>query len=133
MSRDLVQRKLIGVVDNERSLVKIFTETLSQIERYSVIGFTDSFLALNHVKTNKSNYALLLSELKILGMTGIELLRESKKLNPSIVCILMSEFDPNSDPGFVLSVKEKFIDGFIEKPVDTVQLLADIKGKLHIS
>ena len=42
----------------------------------------------------------------------------------------MSEFDPNSDPSYVLSVKEKFIDGFIEKPVNMEQLVADIKGKL---
>ena len=98
MSHDLVQRKVIGVVDNERNLVKIFTQALSQIEGYSVFGFTDSYLALDHILANKSNYALLLSDLRIHGMTGIELLRKSKKLNASIGCMLMSEFDPNSDP-----------------------------------
>ena len=108
----------------------MFTEVLNQIEGYSVLGFTDSCLALDHIKANKSNYALLLSDLRIHGMTGIELLRESKKLNASIVCILMSEFDPNCDPSYVLSVKEKFIDGFIEKPVNMEQLVADINGKL---
>jgi len=130
MSDDLVQHKLIGVVDHEQKVVTMFTEALSQIEGYSVFGFTDSHLALDHIIANKSDYALLLCDFRIHGMTGIELLRESKKLNPSIVCILVSEFDPNSDPAYVLSVKEKFIDGFIEKPVNIEQLVVDMKGKL---
>jgi len=125
-----LQHKFIGVIDDEPDLVFLFTEALKQLEGYSVFGFSDPKLALKQLTANKSNYALLLSDLMMPGMTGIELLRESKKVNPSIVCILMSAFDPNSDPAYVLSVKEKFIDGFIEKPVNMEQLISDIKGKL---
>jgi hypothetical protein len=44
----------------------------------------------------------------------------------------MSAFDPNSDPAYVLSVKEKFIDGFIQKPVSMKQVVADVKNKLAV-
>ena len=125
-----MKRKFISIVDDEKDLATLFTEALKQLEGYSVVGFTDPRLALKHVTANKSNYALLLSDLRMSGMTGIELLRESKKVNPTIVCILMSAFDPNSDPSYVLSVKEKFINGFIEKPVNIEQLILDIKGML---
>lgn len=120
----------IAVVDDEQDLTTLFTEALKQLKGYSVCGFSDPNLALKHVTANKSDYVLILSDLRMPGMTGIELLRESKKLNPSILCILMSAFDPNSDPAFVLSVKEKFINGFIQKPVNIEQLIADIRSKL---
>lgn len=130
VSDEHLQRKYISVIDDEQDLATLFTEALKQLEGYSVVGFTDPRLALKHVTANKSNYVLLLSDLRMPGMTGIELLRESKRVNPAIVCILMSAFDPNSDPAYVLSAKEKFINGFIEKPVNIEQLISDIKGKL---
>lgn len=83
-----------------------------------------------HISVYKDNYALILSDLSMAGMTGIEILRKSKNLNPSIICILMSAFDSNSDPPYVLSVKDKFIGGFIEKPVNIEQLIADFQDKL---
>ena len=130
MSEERVQRKFIGVIDDEQDLATLFTEALEQLEEYSVFGFSDPILAYNHIIANRIKYTLLLCDLRMKEMTGVELLRESKKLNPSIVCILMSAFDPNSDPAYVLSVKEKFIDGFIQKPVTMKQLVADVKNKL---
>jgi DNA-binding NtrC family response regulator len=130
VSEELLQRKFIGVIDDEQDLATLFTEALEQLEEYSIFGFSDPLLAYDHITANKVKYALVLCDLRMKEMTGIELLRESKKLNPSIVCILMSAFDPNSDPAYVLSVKEKFIDGFIQKPVTMKQLVADVKNKL---
>jgi DNA-binding NtrC family response regulator len=128
--RSHIQHKFIGVIDDEQDLATLYTDALKALVGYSVLGFSDPQLAYRHISTNKANYALLLSDLRMPDMTGIELLGESKKVNPSIMCILMSAFDPNSDPAYVLSVKEKFIDGFIEKPVNINQLVADIRSKL---
>jgi DNA-binding NtrC family response regulator len=132
MPVNLLQHQFIGVIDDEQDLATLFTEALKGLEGYSVFGFSDPQLAYEHISANNAKYALLLSDLRMPGMTGIELLRESKKLNPSIVCILMSAFDPNSDPAYVLSAKEKFIDGFIQKPVSMKQVVADVKNKLAV-
>jgi DNA-binding NtrC family response regulator len=63
---DELQHKFIGVIDDEQDLATLFTEALKQLEGYSVFGFTDPRLALKHLTANKSNYALLLSDQRLI-------------------------------------------------------------------
>ena len=93
-----IKCNFIGVVDDgKKTLLTLFTESLKRLEGYSVFGFSGfRNLVLNHIYSQINlTTVLLLCDLRISGMTGIELLRESKKVNPSIVCMLMSAFGPN--------------------------------------
>jgi DNA-binding NtrC family response regulator len=123
-------QKFIAVIDDDVELVALFTEALKQLAGYSVFGFTDPEIALKHISAKKDNYVLILSDLKMPRVTGIELIREAKKLKPALATVLMSAFDPNSDPKFVLSVKEQVIDAFLQKPVSLARLVAEIKNEL---
>ena len=68
----------IAVVDDDAELVAMFTESLKQLGRYSIFGFTDPVIALKHIFAQKDNYVLVLSDLKMPRLTGIELMRNPR-------------------------------------------------------
>jgi CheY-like chemotaxis protein len=60
---------------------------------YSVTAFTDPKAAYNALKNNPEEYCILITDLRMPAMTGFELAREAKKLNPDILIILMTAFE----------------------------------------
>ena len=91
------QTKYIAVVDDEEELVALFTEALKELEGYTILGFTDPKVAYEHFSVNKVNYLLILCDLRMPGLNEIELIKKSKLLNPSLVCLLMTAYDVGSD------------------------------------
>ena len=75
--------QLMSIVDDQHDIMCLFRDALSQIGDSNVLGFTDSMLALEHFKLNRSNYTLVLSDFRMPTMNGMELLDESKS-NQSI-------------------------------------------------
>lgn len=51
------------------------------IDGITVVTFNDPTIALEHFKENKENYALVISDLRIPNLNGLELLKKIKKLN----------------------------------------------------
>ena len=68
--------QLISVVDDERDIMSLFTDALSQIGDTSVFGFIDSTLALEHFKLHQLDYSLILSDYRMPTMNGMELTRQ---------------------------------------------------------
>jgi response regulator RpfG family c-di-GMP phosphodiesterase len=75
---------LVSIVDDELDITVLFSEVLQTIGETSISTFTDPILALEHFTINKANYVLVISDLKMLGLNGMELLKKVKKLNPSV-------------------------------------------------
>jgi CheY-like chemotaxis protein len=65
-------QKLIAVIDDDVELVALFTEALKQLNGYSIFGFTDPEIALKYISAKKDNYVLILSDIKMPRVTGIE-------------------------------------------------------------
>ena len=85
--------QFIAVVEDELELVSLFRDALSQIEGFTVFSFTDPTIALEHISINKEYYRLVLSDLRMPGLTGIELIMKVKEINTSIATVLMSSFE----------------------------------------
>ncbi len=64
---------------------------------------------------------ILLTDVMMLGMNGVELYRETKKINPSLTAILMTNYA--ADDLIQEGVKEG-IKAVLDKPVDITFLLA---------
>lgn len=52
-------------------------------------------MALEHFKTNKEDYALMISNLRLPVINGVQLLKTVKDLNPSVRTVLITEYEIN--------------------------------------
>lgn len=122
--------KLVAIVDDEDDIVKLFRDALGTINGITVFTFTDPVMALEHFKLNKENYVLVISDLRMAGLTGTELIKELKKSNRFIRTILMTAFTIN-DNLFQEFTKKELINGFLQKPIRLDDLRAEVNNQLH--
>jgi DNA-binding NtrC family response regulator len=86
--------RIVSVVDDDVSTATFFHEALRQnIDGVSVFSFIDPIKAFEHYTENKENYALVISDLRMPGLNGLELLKKVKTLNPKVRTILMSAYN----------------------------------------
>jgi len=96
----------------------------------SVYAFNDPIAALKHFTENKENYALVISDLRMSGLNGMELLKKVKSGNPNVRTILMSGYNFDEDPTYIEYMKDGIIDTTIEKPVTIHRLCQRVKEEL---
>lgn len=104
----------------------IFRHALSKYG-YTVFGFTDPALALEHFKTNARDYALVISDVRMPQMNGFELAEKVKAIKPDTKIVLMSAFEV-TDLEFSRSIVEA--NNFLRKPVDIKTLVQKVKGAM---
>ena len=61
-----MDRNSILILDDEYDIVTIIKTALER-EKYSVFGFTEPLMALEHFNTNSINYDLVISDLRMPG------------------------------------------------------------------
>jgi two-component system response regulator (stage 0 sporulation protein F) len=103
---------------------------LGTINDITIFAFTDPAMALEHFKINKENYVLVLSDLRMPGLTGMELIKSLKNMNRFVRTILMTAFTINDDL-FQEYTKKDLINGFLQKPIHLDDLRAEVNNQLH--
>src|SRR5258705_13903178 len=117
-------RKSILVVDDEKSQREILEMILSG-EGYDVTTASSGEAAMKFAKDHR--FDLVLSDLKMTGMDGIELLQHLLALDSAIIVILLTAH------GSIESAKEALRRGafdYLEKPYDKTALLDTINRAL---
>jgi DNA-binding NtrC family response regulator len=117
--------KSVLLVDDEPDIINLFTDLLNR-EDYEVIGFTNPLKALEHYKTNFAQYGLIISDIRMPGMSGFDLLKDIKKIDAIISFFLMSAND-TSNYSEIEGIK---IDGFIQKPIRRKEFLSILEKHL---
>lgn len=111
----------------------LFHDALCEnIDGISVIVFNDPVIALEHFTENKENYALVISDLRMPGLNGLELLKKVKISNPSARTILMSAYNFEEEELFQTYMKEGIIDSTIEKPVTINRLCQRVRDEFEV-
>ncbi|HEX2614694.1 MAG TPA: response regulator [Nitrososphaera sp.] len=113
----------ILVVDDELDIVIVFRQALSK-QGYSVFGFTDPALALEHFKLNAKDYRLVITDVRMPHMSGFELAANIKAIKPDAKIVLMSAFEIGD---LEFSVSRAKISDFIRKPIDIGTLVQKVK------
>jgi DNA-binding NtrC family response regulator len=120
---------LVSIVDDELDITVLFSEVLQTIGGTSITTFTDPILALEHFTINKANYVLVISDLKMPGLNGMELLKKVKKLNPSVRTILMTAFEID-DKLLQQYLKCEIINAFLQKPIEIKDFLSEVHKQI---
>ncbi|UPU37832.1 response regulator [Geomonas paludis] len=87
----------ILLADDEQ-LVRDTLHTILTCQGYNVITAADGQEALEKFTENPTAFDLLLTDIVMPGMNGVESYKEMKKINPSIKVIFMSGFVDNVPP-----------------------------------
>jgi DNA-binding NtrC family response regulator len=113
---------LVGIVDDDIDITDLFHDGLVEnIDGVSVVEFNDPVIAFEHFTENKESYVLVISDLRMPGLNGLELLKKVKSSNPKVRTILMSAYN-YEDILYQKYMDEGVIDSTIEKP-DTLNRL----------
>ena len=119
----LPKTQSILIVDDEMDIVVIFRQALSKYG-YTVFGFTDPALALEHFKSNAKNYALVISDVRMPHMNGFEFAASVRAIKPDAKIVLMSAFEVTDLEFSKLEIKAS---DFLRKPVDIKTLVQKVR------
>lgn len=124
---------MIGIVDDDIDISRLFYEALREnMSDFSVFSFTDPIKALQHFTENASSYALVISDLRMSGLNGLEFLKKVKDANSSVRTILMSAYNFDEDKSFQDYMKQGIIDSTIEKPITIQRLCQRVRDELEV-
>ena len=130
----VIDSRMVSVVDDDVGTATFFHEALRQnIEGISVFSFTDPVEAFEHFIDNKEIYALVISDLRMPGLNGLELLKKVKTSNPKVRTILMSAYNFEEEEKFQQYMEEAVINSTIEKPVTMNRLYQRVRDQLEVN
>ena len=105
----------IIVVDDEIELATLFKTFLNQ-QGFNTISFVDPVLALEYFKETSDKHSLIITDLRMPGLNGIELAKKVRELNTNIKIFLMTAFETRDLENHA-DFKMARIDRLIQKPV----------------
>lgn len=119
------------VVDDEEQLASLYGQFLSSTG-FETISFTKPLVALEHYRQNPYKYSMVLTDLRMPGMNGLELATEIRKIDSSVKIFLITAFDIfdlEMDPIF----QSAGISKVIQKPVKLSTLRNIVQDSIKIS
>jgi PAS domain S-box-containing protein len=124
--RNLSGNEQILLVDDETQLTEMAKMALSEFG-YQVTTFNSSLEALEAFRTQPQNFDLVITDLTMPQLTGIELAREMKQLRTNMPIILVTGF---SEDAAWKKAKEAGIMGCLLKPIIISDLARAIRRAL---
>jgi DNA-binding NtrC family response regulator len=121
---------MVGIVDDDSDISMIFAEALRGIGRISVFTFNDSLEALKHFTNNKEEYILVICDLMMPRLDGLDLVKKIKKLSPKTRTMIISGYE--IEPGELqIDLNKAIIDKIIQKPVSMNGLRQEVKNQIN--
>ena len=116
----------ILIVEDEASIRRVLVKILSEEDKsHEIYEAEDGLIALNKIK--KENFDLVLCDVKMPKMDGIEVLEFTKKIKPEIPIIMISG---HGDLETAVDSMKKGAYDYISKPPDLNRLLNTVRNAI---
>ena len=116
----------ILIVEDEASIRRVLVKILSEEDKsHEIYEAEDGLIALNKIK--KENFDLILCDIKMPKMDGIEVLEFTKKIKPEIPIIMISG---HGDLETAVDSMKKGAYDYISKPPDLNRLLNTVRNAI---
>jgi CheY-like chemotaxis protein len=124
----------ILIVDDEPDILSIVRRVLEEYG-FNVCCFTKPNIALEHYRISPNNHTLVISDLHMPNINGLEFLRKVRDINSDTKIFLTTSNFEMSDLGVLLfpnsnlssSLNNFIIDEFIQKPFSIEKLIVLIR------
>jgi DNA-binding NtrC family response regulator len=116
----------ILLVEDDSELAELFFQVLST-GGYKVDKFTDPMEACLNFEKNPIKYQLVISDVRMPGMSGFELIKRINQINRKVKVLLMSAFEVTN---LSSELKEVSLEKFLQKPIHINQLLSTVENCL---
>jgi DNA-binding NtrC family response regulator len=110
-SPSIESRTQILVIDDDEDILNLFSDFLKK-EGYGVTSFLDPLKALEEIHRRPQRYSIIITDVRMPGISGIEVIRRICKINHDIKVIIISAFELNGE-----DLRNIRYDNFVEKPV----------------
>jgi CheY-like chemotaxis protein len=118
------------VVDDEQELANLYKEFIQRCG-HRAVSFTNPVIALEHYKQCLDKYSIILTDLRMPGMSGIELANKIRELNSKVKIFLNTAFDVDDIRDYKDYQKAK-IDKVLQKPIKLATLKKLIEQDLLV-
>jgi excisionase family DNA binding protein len=112
-------RSRILLVDDDQGIRGLLSGMLETA--YDVEIAADAESAIRLLREPDAHYDLLISDLNMPGMDGLELIREARRINATLPAIVITGFSSESTAIEALNLG---VAGYLTKPFSTTQVLA---------
>ena len=120
---------MVSIVDDESSITTLYGEALRGIDGILVFTFNDSLEALEHFTNNKEDYILVICDLMMPSLNGLDLVKKIKKLSPKTRTMIISGYE--IEPGELqIDINQGIIDKIIQKPISMNSLRQEVKNQI---
>ena len=103
--------KEILVIDDDPDVLNLFTDFLKR-EGFRTASYLDPLAALREIRGNPQRYSLVITDIRMPGISGLEIIKKVSQINQEIKVILISAFELDGD-----NLKGIKYEDFIKKPV----------------
>ena len=121
----------ILVVDDDQKETQKFLDAL-MFDGFEGDAFNNYDAALTTVKDNPQKYGIIFIDMRMPGISGLEMAKEIKKMNPTSLIYLMTSYENDlyNHEGSKLDTIDTF--HFVKKPKDTKEMVNLIQTALGI-
>ncbi|HJS82160.1 MAG TPA: response regulator, partial [Nitrososphaera sp.] len=117
----------IMIIEDELDVLLTYEVLLTQ-QGFNVYAFSDPRQALSEFVKNNHNIDLVISDIRMKSINGIQLYRELKAIAPDTKIIFISALD--AAPELASALPGFKIENLIAKPVDQAKLTKTIQAAL---
>ena len=120
------------VVDDERDVQVLFEQRFRKEIKSGEIRFAFAFSgeeALEYMQDNENEAVLILSDINMPGMSGLDLLKQIKEKyeKPPPIVMMITAYGDDENYNYAMKLGA---DDFLTKPVDFVALKEKLKNRL---
>jgi DNA-binding NtrC family response regulator len=121
---------MVGIIDDDSDISTLYADALGGIDGISVFTFNDSLDALEHFTNNKEEYILVVCDLMMPRLNGLELVKKIKKLSPKTRTMITTGYE--IEPGELqINIEKGIIDKIIQKPISMNGLRQEVKNQIN--
>lgn len=129
IKRDLSGKGIIALIEDEES-IRLFAKSALTNKGYEVIEFSSAKQALENIKPYLDKIDLIISDVMMPEMSGPALIKEIRKMRPSMKIIFISGY---GEEAFTKEYGESRDFDFIPKPFTLKQLASKVKEVIERS
>ncbi|MCM8535476.1 MAG: response regulator [Lentisphaeraceae bacterium] len=115
--------KRLLIVDDEKSLLGLLEARFQEESDFEVVTADSAEAALQIL--NKKRYPIIITDLKMPGMTGLDLCKKIRETNPISYIIAMTGYQDFFE---LKNCRAEGFDDYFKKPFEFSELLEEVKA-----